>query len=130
MPRLVQSQAGFVGARPTKVRQLSVDVSDVAVGDEFIIRIEATYLGSLQDPADRWVGAVGYPRSDRIRIVILMPENHPLQSYKLQTAPSNREVAKNYDGPLRLLESDDKLSLMWEIPNPQSNFVYTIVLDW
>lgn len=127
---LVQTQPSFVGARRTKVRQLAIDVSDVPVGTEFTVRIEATYWDSLQDPKDRWIGAVGYPRSDRIRMIVLLPENMPLKRYKLQQAPSNREPPAAFDGPIRVIQSEDGLSHMWDIPNPSGGFVYSMILDW
>jgi hypothetical protein len=127
---ILQEQASFVGARSTKVRQLVVDVDDVAVGEEFIVKTKATYVNSLQDPKDRWIGAIGYPRSDRIRIVVLLPIDRPLKGYRLQTAPSTRDEPQEYFGPRRLIESEDMLSLMWEVPNPESGFVYSVVMDW
>jgi hypothetical protein len=127
---VLQEQPGFVGARSTKVRQLVVDISDVPVGDEFIMKTKATYVNSLQNPEDRWIGAIGYPRSDRIRLVVLMPQQRPLQSFRLQTAPSSRDQPEDYTGPKRLIESHDDLSLMWEVPNPEPGFVYSIVMEW
>ena len=130
---ILQQQSGFVGARAMKVRQLVLDVSDAAefpVGNEFLIRTQATYWNSLQNSADRWIGAIGYPRSDRIRFVVLLPDKYPLKSFRLQTSPSTREKSEDYKGPLRLIESKDKLSLMWEIPNPQVGYVYTILMEW
>ncbi|MEY3228178.1 MAG: hypothetical protein RLZZ536_2797, partial [Planctomycetota bacterium] len=85
---------------------------------------------SLQDPRDRWIGAIGYPRSDRIRMIVLMPADRPLLKYRLQTAPSTRDDPAEYTGPLRLIEAPDRLSLMWEIPNPAQGFVYSIVMEW
>jgi hypothetical protein len=87
-------------------------------------------VNSLQDPKDRWIGAIGYPRSDRIRLVVLMPQQNPLKSFRLQTAPSTRDEPEDYTGPKRLIESDDNLSLMWEVPNPETGFVYSIVMEW
>lgn len=127
---ILQEQPGYVGARSTKVRQLVVDISDVPVGEEFMLKSKATYMNSLQDPKDRWIGAVGYPRSDRIRLVVLMPPQIPLKTYHLQTAPSTRDKPVDYKGPLRLIESDDNLSVMWEVPNPESGFVYSLVMEW
>lgn len=126
----LQEQPGFVGARSTRVRQLVVDISDVPVSEEFILKTKATYVNSLQDPKDRWIGAIGYPRSDRIRLVVLMPPQNPLKSFRLQTAPSTRDDPEDYTGPKRLIESDDNLSLMWEVPNPETGFVYSIVMEW
>lgn len=127
---ILQEQPGFVGARSTKVRQLVVDLGDVPVGEEFIVKTKATYVNSLQDPGDRWIGAIGYPRSDRIRLVVLMPPQNPLKSFRLQTAPSTRDKPEDYTGPKRLIESPDNLSLMWEVPNPETGFVYSIVMEW
>ena len=127
---ILQQQLGFVGSRSTKVRQLAVDVANVPVNDEFILRTKATYVNSLQDPKDRWIGAIGYPRSDRIRLIVLMPQQFPLKSFKLQTAPSTRDKPTDYKGPLRLIESEDRMSLMWEVPNPEAGFVYSMVLEW
>lgn len=127
---ILQDQTSFVGARSTRVRQLVVDVDDITVSDEFIVKMKATYVDSLQDPKDRWIGAIGYPRSDRIRIVVLMPIDRPLKGFRLQTAPSTRDEPQEYSGPRRLIESDDGLSLMWEVPNPEAGFVYSVVMDW
>jgi len=127
---VLQEQTGFVGARSTKVRQLVLDVEDVPTGEEFLVRTRATYVDSLQDPLDRWIGAIGYPRSDRIRMIVLMPADRPLLKYRLQTAPSTRDDPAEYTGPLRLIEAPDRLSLMWEIPNPAQGFVYSIVMEW
>lgn len=127
---ILQEQSGFVGARSTKVRQLVVDVGDVPVREEFIVKTKATYVNSLQDPKDRWIGAIGYPRSDRIRLIVLLPSQTPLKSFRLQTAPSTRDQPEDYTGPQRLIKSDDNLSLMWEVPNPESGFVYSIVMEW
>jgi hypothetical protein len=37
---------------------------------------------------------------------------------------------EDYTGPKRLIESHDDLSLMWEVPNPEPGFVYSIVMEW
>lgn len=127
---LVQTQLGFVGARPTKVRQLAIDVSDVPVGEEFFVKLLLTYRGSLQNPADRWLGGVGYPRSDRIRMIVLMPDERPYKSYRLQLATSTRDTPTAYAGPVRVLEGPDRKSLMWEVPSPLAGHVYSVLLEW
>jgi hypothetical protein len=127
---IVAESGTLIGGRTTKTRQLVIDVSDVPMLGEINLRNHSTYWGSMQDPKDRWIGAVGYPRSDRIRIYILMPDEHPLRSYRLEQAPISRDAPEPYTGPLRLLTSDDGMSVLWEIPTPQPNWAYTIVLDW
>jgi hypothetical protein len=62
--------------------------------------------------------------------VVLLPIDRPLKGYRLQTAPSTRDEPQEYFGPRRLIESEDMLSLMWEVPNPESGFVYSVVMDW
>ncbi|MGV2341449.1 MAG UNVERIFIED_CONTAM: hypothetical protein LVR18_48265 [Planctomycetaceae bacterium] len=71
----------------------------------FSSALAAAYVDSLQDPLDRWIGAIGYPRSDRIRMIVLMPADRPLLKYRLQTAPSTRDDPAEYTGPLGLIEA-------------------------
>ena len=127
---LVCSDPSFVGSRTTKLRQLAIDVSDWKVGEERTLMYAATYWDSLQDPDDRWLGAIGYPGADRLRIYVLMPPGKPYTGFELREAPSFREESRSYDGPLRLLEEDDCSSLLWEVPTPKGRRVYTIILDW
>jgi hypothetical protein len=63
-------------------------------------------------------------------MIVLMPADRPLLKYRLQTAPSTRDDPAEYTGPLRLIEAPDRLSLMWEIPDPAQGFVYSIVMEW
>lgn len=127
---LVASNPAFVGDRSTKLRQLVVNVEHLPVNEEVTIEYRATYWNSLQDPNDRWLGAIGYPRADRLRVYVLLPDNLPLKGYHLRMAPSYRDESRDYDGPLRILEAQDNSSLLWEVPTPQGNWVYTLLLDW
>jgi hypothetical protein len=128
---LISDENVFVGVRATTTRQLAIPVHEVPVGEEIAITTRCTYWGSMQDPEDRWLGAIGYPRADRLRTYVLMPEGRPYQSFELEETPSFRgEESRPYAGPRRLLESPDRMSLLWEIPTPQGEWVYTLIFKW
>ncbi len=127
---VVSSTPTFVGERKTKIRHLAINVSTKPIGEEFILVNRITFWNSMQDPKDRWLGAIGYPKMDKLRTFVLLPDGLPLRDVKLRTSPTYRDETVEYNGPKRLLIADDRLSLLWEVPTPESSRVYTMLLDW
>jgi hypothetical protein len=126
----VSKTTKFVGSRSTKVAHIATDVSGYEIGEEFQLVHRISFWNSMQDPTDRWLGAIAYPHIDRLRIYVLMPNNQPFKDMKLMKSPSFRDKSSPYDRPVRLLNDDDKMSLLWEIPTPENSNVYMILLDW
>ena len=113
-----------------KVRQVAIDVSDLAIGEELRVTFHSTYWDSLQTPEDQWVGAIGYPDSDFVRMLMVFPDNRPVKQYRLESAPNSRDKAQPFRGASLVLLNKAKTGLLWEIPKPQAGHVYRLAWDW
>jgi hypothetical protein len=125
-----QRDEAFVGGKLTKVRQMTVDVSDVPIKGEFNVRLLATYWNSLQKEDDLWFGAIGYPSSSKVSLLIVFPDERPFNEYRLMVAPTRKEKPVEYQDRKIVLASDIRDWLYWEIPDPQAGHVYSLYWSW
>ncbi len=126
----VSESPKFTGMEALKVRQLGIDVSDVPVGKELNVSIEATYWDSLQTAEERWVGAQGYSQSDVIRFLVIFPEQRKFTACRLKTAKSRRDPPIPFTGECVYQEDKERGFVFWEIPFPELDRIYRCEWDW
>jgi len=119
-----------VAGETLKVRQVSINVADIPVGHELPITLHATYWDSLQSPAEWWLGAIGYPGSDYVRMLIVFPHDKPYKQYRLDSAPNSREKAVAFSGRSLVLSDRTQNALLWQIPKPTLGHVFRLSWDW
>lgn len=125
-----QKTDGFVGQDRMKIRRIVIDVAKVAVGDEFEIRTNATYLNTMQTDREQWFGVVGYSDSFKVSMLALFPAAKPFKDFTLHTARTVKEQVIPYDGAKILLSGADKDWVYWEIPTPEADRVYRLHWAW
>jgi hypothetical protein len=125
-----QREEGFVGDKRTKVRQMTVDVHDVPVGSEFPVTLLATYWNSLQKDDDLWFGAMGYPNSYKVSLLLVFPDDKPYKDFRLTVAPTRQAKPQEFRDRRIVLAPDSKDWLYWLIPDPERDHVYSLYWSW
>jgi len=125
-----QKEEGFVGDKRTKVRQMTVNVRDVPLQAEFTVRVLATYWNSLQKDDDLWFGAMGYPNSFKVSLLIVFPEDKTFNDYRLMVAPTKQEKPGQFQDRKILFAAENRDWLYWEIPDPKAGHVYSLYWSW
>jgi len=121
---------GLVGGQALKVRQVSMDVSNVPMGLEFTAECQATFVDSMQKPEDQWIGLMGFKGSLRSSMLILFPKDRPFKTYELMVAPESSAQPVPFDGPVICFHGEEKEWLFWEVGSPEDNHVYRIDWTW
>lgn len=131
-PSRVNIQRGdtFVGTDRMKARQLVIDIGAVPVDTEFDFRTVSTYWNSLQTEQEQWFGVIGYERSFKVSMLVLFPADKPYKEYSLMVAKTVRDQPMAYDGPKILLSGPHQEWLYWEVPQPQTGYVYRLHWKW
>jgi class 3 adenylate cyclase len=124
----IQRGESFVGKQRMKVRKLNVDVSSIAVGQEFDLDVVNTYWNSMQTEDEQWFGVIGYKNSFEASMLLLFPSDKPYKSFSLTVSKTEKDTPAKYDGKRIVLEGPAHDWLFWQIPDPQSGHVYR--LDW
>jgi len=125
-----QRQKGVVGGRPMMVRQIAIDVRDRPEGRQFPVHLVATYWNSFQKEDDLWFGAIGYPNSSRVSLLIVFPKDKPFKDYWPMVAPTRQAKPEEFRGAKALFASENRDWVYWEINNPKEDNVYSIYWKW
>jgi len=120
----------LVAGQHMKVRQVVLDIEDIPAGQEMQITLRATFWDSLQTPEEWWVGAIGYPDSDYVRMIVVFPNEKPFTAYRLEEAPNSREKVKQFKGTSVVLANNASTALFWEIPKPPAGYVFRLSWGW
>lgn len=113
-------------ARQPMEEDLPLSLKELAFRESITVYNDKQFESSVRTVVDHLV-VMQERKASRLG---LMSPGDPLKSYRLQTAPPTRDAPSDFQGPRRLIESEDNLSLLWEVPNPETGFVYSIVLEW
>src|SRR5260370_2616142 len=104
------------------------DVSDVPVGDEFEIIVEATYWNAFDTPQKQWYATYANEQTEpeTVATLLLFPTDKPFGEYSLLAYPHGSTQGKLLSATSKIVSASDKLSLYWEIPNAQGIQTYEI----
>jgi class 3 adenylate cyclase len=120
----------YVGNERMKVRKISVDVGNVPIGAEVLIRTASTAWNSCQTEQEQWFGLIGYKESFNVSMLVLFPPNKPFKSYSFSIAPTSKAPPKDYDGAKTAIAGPAKDWIWWEIPSPLADHVYRLHWKW
>jgi len=108
--------------------EVTVDVSDVAVGEEFEIIVEVTYWNAFDTPGKQWYATYANQQTEpeTLATLLLFPSNKPFDAYSLLAYPHGSTQGQPFSGVSKIVAGMDRLNLYWEIPNAQGNDTYEI----
>lgn len=108
--------------------EVSADVSNVSVGNDFEIVVEATYWNAFDTAEKQWYGT--YPNlqgeAETVSSIVLFPTDKPFRDFSLWSYPHGSDAGQLFQGDSKIIPSNDKLSIYWEIPNAQGNRTFEI----
>jgi hypothetical protein len=122
--------AVFVGQERMKARRIVIDISSMAVGEEFELRIGATFWNSMQTELEQWFGLIGYEGAFKASQLLLFPNEKPFTKFSMMSARTDRDQSVPYDGPKILLSGELRDWVYWEVPSPEAGRVYKIHWTW
>lgn len=120
----------FVGQDRMIARTIEVDVSNEPAGEPFAIKLAMTHWNSLQTQPEQWFGAIGYPESLKVSLLLIFPAGMPYSKYYLETAKTTIDKPTEFTGPRVLLEGPNRNWIYWEIPKPEAGRVYRLHWEW
>ena len=112
---------------------VAVDVSNEAVGKEFLIVIEATYWNGFGDAAnesastytDHDIGPLG-----ELALIVLFPESKPFKEYRLLEGGDNANTPRVYRGSHSLYPDVNKRFVYWSIQERKPDQHYRLEWTW
>lgn len=108
--------------------EVTANVANVPVGDEFELIVEATYWNAFDTPEKQWYAT--YPnrqsQPETVSTLVLFPERKPFAEYETLAYPHGSNSSQLFIGASRIVPAPDKLSLYWEIPNAEGNDTYEL----
>jgi hypothetical protein len=116
-----------------KTYEMDVDVSDVSVGNEFLIVIEATFWNNFQGNGPQEASTYtdeDMNQMDELAMFILMPESKPFrnpQRWERLTTQVNRVP---YNGNERFYTDKDGRFVYWSIQKRKPNHHYQLSWEW
>lgn len=126
---LASSSPVKVGGLEMKTRHLEVDVSDVAVGDEFNVESRTSFWNAFQGE-ETWVGAMVHQPILNASFLVVLPEDRPFRSFRLSAAEIDGDRELEYEGEQLIFEDEGRSWLYWEIVKPRPGFVYQVHWEW
>jgi hypothetical protein len=108
--------------------EVTADVSDIPVGEEFEVVIEATYWNAFDAPQKQWYASYANDQTEpeTLATLVLFPTSKPFSEYSTLAYPHGSTQAQLFGGVSKIVPSSDKLSIYWEIPNAQGDKTYEI----
>ncbi len=115
--------------------RIHIDVSDVDVGAEFVVRGVNSYWNIHQSSSNRWVGVVGRDGMERTSQLVIFPQGKGWMDYRLTKAINFGEIQTEPmpfqgDNSVLLTGKDDFHWIYWEIFNPEPGYVFQLGWDW
>ena len=120
----------ITGKDRMKVRKLSIDVSNVPVGQEFEIHQVNSYWNSNQTEGEQWFGLIGYKQSFAGSLTVLFPAGRPFDAYSLMVCRTIRDTPVPYPGDPIVVTGRQADWIYWEIPNPAVGRLYQLYWRW
>lgn len=108
--------------------ELTANVQDVPVGEEFAVAVEVTYWNAFDTPEKQWYAtyANGQAQPEDVSVLLLLPQNRPFSSYKLLAYPHGSDKGAPFQGNARIVPGDGNLSFYWEVFSARPNEAYEI----
>ena len=118
-----------VGGLTMKTRHLEIDISNVAVGDEFSIESRTSFWNAFQDE-ETWVGAMVHQPILKASFLVVLPNDRPFKTFRLRAAEIDGDRELEYEGEQLIFGAEDRAWLYWEIVKPEPGFVYQVHWEW
>jgi hypothetical protein len=127
-----ESAPGEAASGLRKVYQLVIDVSDVPVGERFVIRTESTYWNGMNHPQDYDACMVIYAPCDVASLVLKFPKDKPFKSIEpfLKNLETKKKVEFSGADRGRPVEAPDKTRYSWVVPSPKTRHCYLLKWEW
>lgn len=116
-----------------KIWNIVFDVSDIEVGKEFVLDVEATYWNGFQESLngnEDWIGVGNYGPTKLLILTLIFPDSKPFKSYRLVSYPYGEREQLPFSGNSTVLFDGAHKSLYWEIPEPLVQHVYRVYWTW
>ena len=132
---ITTKQPHFHGSVQVTPMVLKIDISNEPVGQEFLIISEMTYWNAFTGEDTDWA-AMHRVQNEEVAMVVLFPEEKPVQSYKfLQHKPGMEP--EPFRGKQRFYVSKNNLVLFWAPEDvkrdpeaPKRDLVYQVKWRW
>lgn len=129
---LQQGGAGGYAHPGEKTYEMDIDVTNVAVGEEFLIVVEATYWNSFQGTQRQEIETYtdkDMKHMDELAIFVLMPESKPFRN-PLRCARTADKECVSYGGHERFYTDKDGRFMYWGIDERLPDRHYQLSWDW
>lgn len=109
--------------------RIRADISEEPVDQPFLIVTEVTYWNGFDDERKEWAAMRAEEGTDEVGMILLFPDQKPMQSWQLQTCPPGPQC-KTFTGEHVLIPSANKKVLVWKVPHPKVGYTYRIHWTW
>jgi hypothetical protein len=111
-----------------KELELVIDVSDVAVGDTFVLICEAYYWNAFQGRQSEWAGALTEYKTEKMGILVLFKDKNDNRTYRRRTIASGSSEREEFKGEESFYTSGT--NFYWSIHEPKQSVTYEIEWSW
>jgi hypothetical protein len=133
-PRVIGQRKHVVfdeGGKPGTLRQLSIDVHAIPVGERFVVDMAATFWNGFQTENEFYVRATAYPNSALVSLLVVFPKDKPYKDNpELRVKSISNKKFEEFSRDKVLLESENRDWLYWEVDQPQADHVYYMHWKW
>ena len=112
--------------------EVVVDVSDIPVGENFLIINEATYWNGFRGEESEWasIKAQEGTTTEEIGILVLFPEQKPYKLFNMLAYSHGSDQKQQFQGVARTFPSQTKQSFYWKIDDPKPAYAYELEWTW
>ena len=112
--------------------EVVVDVSDIPVGEDFLIINEATYWNGFRGEESEWasIKAQEGTTTEEIGILVLFPEEKPYKLFNMLAYAHGSDQKQQFQGVARTFPSHTKQSFYWKIDDPKPAYAYELEWTW
>lgn len=112
----------------TETWELTADVRDFSVGQEFSMLVEVTYWDAFDTAAKQWYSTYSNSQDEpeNISVLLLFPENKPFRDTTRLAYPHGSNTGAAFQGNERVIPGDGNRSLYWEVFSAQQNEAYEV----
>lgn len=120
----------YPGTDINEAWELTADVKDVVIGEEFQMIVEVTFWNAFDTPQKQWYATYSNNQTEleNVSTLLLFPEESPFKDYKLLTYVEADKTLHPFQGQARIVPGPGNQSLYWEIPKAQPNETFRV--DW
>ena len=112
----------------TETWELTADVREFAVGQEFPMLVEVTYWNAFDTTEKQWYSTYSNSQKEpeNVSVLLLFPENKPFRDSTRLAYPHGSKSGQPFQGNERVITGDANQSLYWEVFSAQQNEAYEV----